>query len=71
MSAPDQPLTSGDLRALAGALDEVEMTPLAASQAITRIEVALPDCEDPIGYFVRFDEADPDLGWGFVVSVDD
>jgi hypothetical protein len=64
------PLTGGDLRTLADALDEVEDTPLAASQVILRIEVALPENEDPCGHFVRFDEGDPDLGWGFVPLVD-
>lgn len=60
------PLTGGDLRELAEALDEVEATPLAASKVVRRMEVALPEDEDPIGWFVRFDEESPEMGWGFV-----
>jgi hypothetical protein len=60
------PLTPGDLRDLADGLDEIEQTPLAASKTIRRIEMALPDDEDPIAWAVRFDELDPDMGWGLV-----
>ncbi len=64
------PLTGGDLREIADALDEVEATTLAANKLIGRIEVYRPDAEDegPIGWITRFDPVagDPDLGWGFV-----
>lgn len=62
------PLTGGDLRTIAEALDEVEATTLAANSVLGRIEVYRPDGDEPelIGWVDRFDTADPDLGWGFV-----
>jgi hypothetical protein len=62
----DLPLTSGDLREIANAVDAVERTPLAAEKLLGRIEVFRPDCDDQIGWVTRFDEADPDMGWGIV-----
>lgn len=62
----DLPLTGGDLRVLADALDEVEATTLAANKVLGRIEVLRPDGEDQIGWVQRFDDGDPDMGWGFV-----
>lgn len=64
------PLTGGDLRDLAEAVDEVEATTLAGSKVIRRIEVALPEDEDRAGWIVRFDEGCPEMGWGFVPEVD-
>ncbi len=58
------PLTGGDLRDLAETLDAIEATELAADRCIRSIIVALPACEDPVGEIVRFDETDPDMGWG-------
>ena len=63
------PLTSGDLRDIAEALDEVEATTLAASKILGRIEVYRPDGEDRIGWVTRFENSDPDMGWGFVPEV--
>lgn len=60
------PLTGGDLRAIAEAVDEVETTELAASKVLGRIEVFAPDGEERVGWITRFDPADPDMGWGFV-----
>lgn len=60
------PLTGGDLRDLADSLDELEATQLAGSKVIRSMLVALSDDEDTIGQFVRFDESDPGMGWGFV-----
>lgn len=68
---PALPLTGGDLRDLADGLDEVERTELAASKIVVAMLVALPDEDVPIGQFVRFDESDPDMGWGFVQDVDE
>lgn len=64
------PLTGDDLRVIAEAVDEVEATTLAASKILGRIEVHRPDSEgfDQIGWVVRFDESEPDLGWGFVTA---
>jgi hypothetical protein len=62
------PMTAGDLRELAEALDEIEATPLAASKCIGRIEAYLPDGEAQVGWFVRFDDSDPDMGWGIELS---
>ena len=59
------PLTSGDLRDVAEAIDEVEATTLAGSKILGRIEVYRPEGEDVIGWVTRFDSADPDMGWGF------
>lgn len=63
----DMPLTGGDLRSIADAADQVEETVLAHNSVIGRIEVIRPDSDDQecIGHFVRFDESDPDMGWGF------
>ena len=63
------PMTSGDLRDIAEALDEVEATTLAASKILGRIEVYRPDGEDRIGWVTRFENSDPDMGWGFVPEV--
>jgi hypothetical protein len=62
----EMPLTSADLRVIADALDEVEATPLAASKVLGRIEVYQPDGDERIGWVTRFDDANPDMGWGFV-----
>jgi hypothetical protein len=62
----DLPLTGGDLRVIADAVDEVEATNLAASQVLGRIEVYRPDGDDRVGWVTRFDESQPDMGWGFV-----
>lgn len=61
----DLPLTGGDLRDIADAVDAVEATTLAAERAIGRIEVHLPGCEQQVGWLTRFAEDDPDMGWGF------
>lgn len=60
------PLTSGDLRAIAEAIDEVEATTLAANKLLGRIELFRPDDSEQVGWVTRFDESDPDLGWGYV-----
>lgn len=65
----DMPLTGSDLRDVADAVDEVEATTLAASKILGRIEVYRPDGDDLIGWVQRFDNADPDMGWGFVPEV--
>jgi hypothetical protein len=62
----DLPLTGGDLRVIADALDEVEATTLAANRTLGRIEVYRPVGEDVIGWVQRFIDNDPDMGWGFV-----
>lgn len=62
----DMPLTPGDLRAVAGAIDEIENTPLGANQIVGRIECIRPDGDDQIGWITRFTPGDPDMGWGFV-----
>lgn len=64
------PLTSGDLRMIAEAIDEVEQTTLAASSILGRIEIMRPDTDDRIGWVDRFDSLDPDMGWGAVFEAD-
>lgn len=61
------PLTSDDLRVVADALDAVERTGLAAEKVLGRIEVYRPDTEEceRIGWVARFDDDNPDMGWGF------
>ena len=66
MTAVTVPLTSDDLRAIADAVDEVEATTLAANKLIGRVEVYAPDAGEPAGWITRFDEIDPDTGWGYV-----
>lgn len=63
------PLTPGDLRDIADAVDEVEATTLAGSKVLGRIEVYRPDADEVIGWVTRFDTDDPDMGWGFVPEV--
>jgi len=63
----DGPLTASDLRMAAEALDEIEPTPLAANKAIGRIEAVIDD--SLVGHYVRFDDADPEMGWGFTQLV--
>lgn len=60
------PLTPGDLRDIADAVSEVEATPLAANQLLGRIEVYRPDSDEQVGWVQRFDDNDPDMGWGFM-----
>lgn len=62
------PLTGSDLRDIAEAVDEVEATTLAGSKILGRIEVLQPDGDDRIGWVVRFESTDPDMGWGFVMD---
>lgn len=64
------PLTADDLRDIAEALDEVELTTIAANKLLGRIELHRPDCEDRVGWVVRFDDNEPDLGWGVVFEAD-
>lgn len=60
------PLTAGDLRVIADALDAVERTELAAEKVLGRIEVHRPDGDgERIGWVARFDDNDPNLGWGY------
>ena len=61
----DMPLTGSDLRVIADAVDAVEATTLAGDQVLGRIEVMRPDGNDQIGWVRRFDNADPQMGWGF------
>ena len=60
------PLTGGDLRAIADALDAVERTELAGEKLLGRIEVYRPDTDtdERIGWVARFAD-DPDMGWGY------
>lgn len=60
------PLTGGDLRAIADALDAVEATDLASQGLLGRIEVFAPDGEEPVGWVTRFDETSPEMGWGYM-----
>jgi len=69
MTFYDMPLTGGDLREIADAVDEVEATLLAANKILGRIEVYRPDGEELIGWVQRFDQGDPDMGWGFTPEV--
>lgn len=64
------PFTGGDLRDIADGLDEFERSDAAASRVIRRVEVKLPDADETVGHFVRFDESDPEMGWGFVEDPD-
>lgn len=65
----DLPLTGDDLRRIGDAVDEVDATLLAANPILGRIEVLRPDGDDHLGWVVRFDDSDPDMGWGFVPEV--
>lgn len=68
------PLTGGDLRVIADALDKVEATDLAEVEVLGRIEVYRPDGDDRVGWVTRFEDSAPEMGWGFVpeaVSPDD
>jgi hypothetical protein len=50
----DLPLTPGDLRAVADALEPIEFDPtLVANPILGRIEVFRPDGDDQIGWFQR------------------
>lgn len=60
----DGPLSPSDLRAAAGALDEIEATDLAANANLGRIEAVVDDAL--VGHYVRFDVDSPEMGWGFV-----
>jgi hypothetical protein len=62
----DYPLTAGDLRALADALDPIEFHEILARNPIVgRIEVYRPDGDDVVGYFER-NALDDDAWLGFV-----
>lgn len=65
----NMPLTGADLRVIADAVEAVEDTALAGVKVLGRIEVYRPDGDDQVGWVTRFDEADPDMGWGFVPVV--
>jgi len=62
----DMPLSSGDLRVIADAVSEVENSTLAGNGLLGRIEVFRPDGGDVVGWVARFDDRDPDMGWGFI-----
>lgn len=65
------PLTGDDLRAIADAVDEVEATELAGNPLIGRVEVYRPDTDERVGWASRFDDGDPEMGWGFTMREDE
>ena len=64
----DHPLTASDLREIADAVDAVERTELAGNKLLGRIEVFPPGGDAPVGWVQRFDDNDPDMGWGAVFN---
>lgn len=67
--SPMMPLTAGDLRTIAEALDPIEDNELIVKNpVIGRIEVYRPDGDDLIGHFVTADMGEDDW-YGFVPVV--
>lgn len=68
------PLSASDLRAIADALEPIELQPaIAQNPVIGRIEVIRPDGDDVVGYFEREAQDLSDLtdAWfGFVAGGD-
>lgn len=66
------PLSASDLRAIADALEPIELQPaIAQNPVIGRIEVIRPDGDDVVGYFEREmgDVADMSDSWfGFIAG---
>lgn len=62
----DLPLTGGDLRDLANAIDEIEATALATNKTIRSIQLCIEGDEVTTAWAVRFDESDPEMGWGVI-----
>lgn len=69
MMRDPMPINAHDLRVIADALDEVEGTELAANKVLGRIEVYYPDTDVQAGWAARFDDEDPEAGWGFVTEL--
>jgi len=65
------PLSASDVRAIADALDPIELHPaIAQNPVIGRIEVIRPEGSDVVGYFVREGEGN-DAWFGLALGVSD